>query len=110
MRAAVRVELIDGAPEFVEFTLTDTSQIRADHRQDTQLPPPSKPGIDALAATALHALDHALSTRALPARTHWMLSCTEAPAWERTTETCGELEVWTIVPRPNAPGSDRPIA
>lgn len=110
LRAAVRVELVNGAPEFAEVTLTDTSQVHVEHRQDVELPPSSMPGIDALAATALQALDHALSTRALPARTHWTLSYTEAPAWDHTTGTCGELEIWTIVPRPDAPGTDRPIA
>ena len=101
------MELVDGAPEFAEVTLTDTNQAHVEHRQDVELPPLSMPDIDALATAALHALDHALSTRALPARTQWMLSKTEAPAWERMTGTCGELEIWTIVPGPDAPGTDR---
>ena len=70
--------------------------------------PIAGPVIDTLSAAALRSLDEALAWRNLTARTHWQLAYSEAPAWESPNGSCGELEVWTMLPRDGRSRRARP--
>jgi hypothetical protein len=76
-------------------------------QRDVDLPV-AEPGIDTLSAATLRSLDEALACRNLPARTHWQLAYSEAPAWESPNGSCGELEVWTMLPRDGRSRRARP--
>lgn len=101
-RASVRMELVDGTTNEVEFVLSDGAESEVFDRET--LRPEELAGarwLDGFAAIALGLLDRVLDERRLPSRTHWRLDYSEAPAWESTSGTCGELEVWTTFTLPS---------
>lgn len=109
-RAAVRMELVDGAPTENEFVLSDADEVEVVDRQELRPEESSSVrGLDALASLALGMLDRALEERGMPPRAFWRLDYSEAPAWEASAGTCGELVVWTTFPAAG-PSGPEPLA
>ncbi|WP_147794195.1 hypothetical protein [Cellulomonas sp. Y8] len=102
-RAAVRMELVDGAPTEIEFVLSDDEVKVLDRQELRPEESSSVRGLDALASVALGMLDRALEERGMPQRAFWTLDYSEAPAWEAPAGTCGELAVWTTFPAVGLP-------